>query len=199
MRIGRRVLEAACRDGVRLNAVVAHDDVRVGVNLSGRQLQRPEMVEEVRVALARSGLPAELLVLELTESVMMKDVDLSTERLGDLKALGVLLALDDFGTGYSSLNYIQRFPVDILKIDKSFTDVLADERSARLIGAILGLGHALELRQIAEGIEHADQALRLVELGCPMGQGFLFGAAVPIETALLQRATGGVLEAARAA
>ncbi len=123
VRIGRRVLEAACRDGVRLNAVVAHDDVRVGVNLSGRQLQRPEMVEEVRVALARSGLPAELLVLELTESVMMKDVDLSTERLGDLKALGVLLALDDFGTGYSSLNYIQRFPVDILKIDKSFTDV----------------------------------------------------------------------------
>ena len=97
----------------------------------------------------------------------------------------MLLALDDFGTGYSSLNYIQRFPVDILKIDKSFTDVVDDERSALLIGAILGLGHALELRQIAEGIEHADQALRLVELGCPMGQGFLFGAAIPIETALL--------------
>ena len=123
VRIGRRVLEAACRDGVRLNGVIAHGDVRVGVNLSGRQLQRPEMVDEVREALAGSGLPAELLVLELTESVMMKDVDLSTRRLEELKALGVLLALDDFGTGYSSLNYIQRFPVDILKVDKSFTDV----------------------------------------------------------------------------
>jgi diguanylate cyclase (GGDEF)-like protein/PAS domain S-box-containing protein len=199
VRIGKRVLEAACRDGVRLNAVTAPGDVRVGVNLSGRQLQRPEMVEEVRVALARSELPPELLVLELTESVMMKDVDLSTQRLGDLKELGVLLALDDFGTGYSSLNYIQRFPFDILKIDKTFTDVLADERSALLIAAILGLGHALELAQIAEGIEHADQAVRLAELGCPMGQGFLFGAAVPIETALLQRATGGLLKAARAA
>ena len=157
------------------------------------------MVDEVREALAGSGLPAELLVLELTESVMMKDVDLSTRRLEELKALGVLLALDDFGTGYSSLNYIQRFPVDILKVDKSFTDVVDDERSARLIGAILGLGHALELRQIAEGIEHADQARRLAELGCPMGQGFLFGAAIPIEAALRQLAAGGLLEPANAA
>jgi diguanylate cyclase (GGDEF)-like protein/PAS domain S-box-containing protein len=197
--IGRRVLEAACRDGIRLNRVIAHGDIRVGVNLSGRQLQRPEMVDEVREALAGSGLPAELLVLELTESVMMKDVDLSTRRLEDLKALGVLLALDDFGTGYSSLNYIHRFPVDILKVDKSFTDVVDDERSALLIGAILGLGHALELRQIAEGIEHADQARRLAELGCPMGQGFLFGAAIPIEAALVQLAAGGLLEPARAA
>ena len=199
VRIGRRVLQAACRDGVLLNRVIAHGDVRVGVNLSGRQLQRPEMVDEVREALAGSGLPAELLVLELTESVMMKDIDLSTRRLEELKALGVLLALDDFGTGYSSLNYIQRFPVDILKVDKSFTDVVDDERSARLIGAILGLGHALELRQIAEGIEHADQARRLAELGCPMGQGFLFGAAIPIEAALRQLAAGGLLEPANAA
>jgi diguanylate cyclase (GGDEF)-like protein/PAS domain S-box-containing protein len=195
VQIGRRVLEAACRDAVRLNAIMSVGDVRVGVNLSGRQLQRPEMVDEVRDALARSGLPAELLVLELTESVMMKDVDLSTRRLDELKALGVRLALDDFGTGYSSLNYIQRFPVDILKIDKSFTDVLGDERSALLTGAILGLGHALDLRQIAEGIEHVDQALRLSELGCMMGQGFLFGAAVPIEVALLQLAADGRLTA----
>jgi diguanylate cyclase (GGDEF)-like protein/PAS domain S-box-containing protein len=197
--IGRRVLDVACRDAVRLNAVISPGDVRVGVNLSGRQLQRPEMVDEVQDALARSGLAPALLVLELTESVMMKDVDLSTRRLGELKALGVRLALDDFGTGYSSLNYIQRFPVDILKIDKSFTDVVGDERSALLTGAILGLGHALELRQIAEGIEHVDQAMRLSELGCPFGQGFLFGAAVPIEVALLQLAADGRMRAARAA
>jgi EAL domain-containing protein (putative c-di-GMP-specific phosphodiesterase class I) len=107
-------------------------------------------------------------------------------RLGELKELGVLLALDDFGTGYSSLNYLQRFPVDILKMDKSFTDALGQGRSALLAEAIVGLGKALDLVQIAEGIEHPAQADRLLELGCELGQGFLFSRAVPIEQALEQ-------------
>ena len=154
VQIGRRVLQAACHDGVRLNAAMGgRGTIRVGVNLSARQLQRPELIDEVRGALAASRLPPELLVLELTESVMMRDIDLSTRRLGELKELGVLLALDDFGTGYSSLNYIQRFPIDILKIDKSFTDHLGHGRDGRLTEAIVGLANALELVQIAEGIE----------------------------------------------
>jgi diguanylate cyclase (GGDEF)-like protein/PAS domain S-box-containing protein len=183
--IGRRVLHAACRDGVLLNAAVAPPEtIRVGVNLSVRQLQRPELITEVDDALQSSGLPPELLVLELTESVMMRDVDLSTRRLGELKELGVLLALDDFGTGYSSLNYLQRFPVDILKMDKSFTDALGQGRNALLTEAIVGLSKVLDLEQIAEGIEDRAQADRLLELGCVLGQGFLFSRAVPIEQAL---------------
>jgi diguanylate cyclase (GGDEF)-like protein/PAS domain S-box-containing protein len=183
--IGRRVLQAACRDGVLLNAAASRS-IRVGVNLSVRQLQRPELISEVCDALHTSGLPPELLVLELTESVMMRDVDLSSRRLRALKELGVLLALDDFGTGYSSLNYLQRFPFDILKIDKSFTDSLGKGRSALLTEAIVGLSTVLDLEQIAEGIEHRAQATRLLELGCALGQGYLFSRAVPIELALEQ-------------
>jgi diguanylate cyclase (GGDEF)-like protein/PAS domain S-box-containing protein len=185
VQIGRRILQAACRDAVRLNAASPkHERIRVGVNVSARQLQRPELIEEVRAALASSGLPPELLVLELTESVMMRDIDLSTRRLGELKELGVLLALDDFGTGYSSLSYIQRFPIDILKIDKSFTDHLGHGRDGLLTEAIVGLANALELTLVAEGIEQPAQANRLLELGCELGQGYLFSAAVPIEQAL---------------
>jgi diguanylate cyclase (GGDEF)-like protein/PAS domain S-box-containing protein len=183
--IGRRVLDAACRDGVLLNAA-ATDVIRVGVNVSARQLQRPELIAEVRSALVASGLPPHLLVLELTESVMMRDVELSTRRLGELKELGVSLALDDFGTGYSSLDYLQRVPVDILKMDKSFTDGLGDARGALLTEAIIGLAHALGLHPIAEGIERPEQAARLRELGCSSGQGYLFSPAVPIGQALAQ-------------
>jgi diguanylate cyclase len=109
-----------------------------------------------------------------------------------------LLALDDFGTGYSSLNYLQRFPVDILKMDRSFTDALAHERNTLLTEAIIGLGRALDLVQIAEGIEHTAQAERLLELGCELGQGYLFSPAVPIEQALGQL-RGVPLRAAAAA
>jgi diguanylate cyclase (GGDEF)-like protein/PAS domain S-box-containing protein len=192
--IGRRVLQAACRDGVLLNAAVSPPEtIRISVNLSVRQLRRPELISEVRDALHTSGLPPELLVLELTESVMMRDVDLSTRRLRELKELGVLLALDDFGTGYSSLNYLQRFPVDILKMDKSFTDALGQGRDALLTEAIIGLSNVLDLEQIAEGIEHRAQADRLLELGCVLGQGFLFSRAVPIEQALEQLVAAHVL------
>jgi diguanylate cyclase (GGDEF)-like protein/PAS domain S-box-containing protein len=185
VQIGRRVLQAACHDAVRLNAAMGgRGTIRVGVNLSARQLQRPELIEEVRGALASSTLAPELLVLELTESVMMRDIDLSTRRLGELKELGVLLALDDFGTGYSSLNYIQRFPIDILKIDKSFTDALGRGRDGRLTEAIVGLANALELVQIAEGIEQPAQSERLLSLGCELGQGYLFSPALPIAGAL---------------
>ena len=125
-------------------------------------------------------------MLELTESVMMRDIDLSTRRLRELKELGVLLALDDFGTGYSSLNYIQRFPIDILKIDKSFTDALGHGRDGRLTEAIVGLANALELVQIAEGIEQRDAGRPPARARLRARPGLPVQPAVPIEQALEQ-------------
>jgi EAL domain-containing protein (putative c-di-GMP-specific phosphodiesterase class I) len=131
-----------------------------------------------------TGLAAECLVLEITESVMMQDMALSNERLAQLRKLGVKLAVDDFGTGYSSLNYIRRFPVDILKVDKSFVDGVSEggEESA-LTAAIIELAGILNLRPVAEGIERADQLEKLLELGCELGQGFYFSPPLSLEGA----------------
>jgi EAL domain-containing protein (putative c-di-GMP-specific phosphodiesterase class I) len=154
----------------------------MAVNLSARQLQRPEIVREIAQVLLDSGLAPECLVLEITESVMMQDMMLSNERLTQLKQLGVKLAVDDFGTGYSSLNYIRRFPVDILKVDKSFVDGVSEggEESA-LTAAIIELAGILNLRPVAEGIERADQLEKLLELQCELGQGFYFSKPLPID------------------
>jgi EAL domain-containing protein (putative c-di-GMP-specific phosphodiesterase class I) len=159
--------------------------MHMAVNLSARQLQRTDIVREVASVLLESGLPPECLVLEITESVMMQDMALSNERLTQLKQLGVQLAVDDFGTGYSSLNYIRRFPVDILKVDKSFVDGVNEggEESA-LTAAIIDLAGILNLRPVAEGIERADQLEKLLELGCELGQGFYFSKPLTLEGVL---------------
>jgi EAL domain-containing protein (putative c-di-GMP-specific phosphodiesterase class I) len=152
----------------------------MAVNLSARQLQRPEIIEEVSSILEETGLDPSTLILEITESVMMADMELSIARLGELKDLGVKLAVDDFGTGYSSLNYIRRFPVDILKVDKSFVDgVNEGGEASALTAAVIELAGILNLKPVAEGIERADQLERLLELHCDMGQGFFF--AKPLE------------------
>jgi EAL domain-containing protein (putative c-di-GMP-specific phosphodiesterase class I) len=120
--------------------------------------------------------------LEITESVMMKDMKLTVQRLTELKELGVKLAVDDFGTGYSSLNYIQQFPVDILKVDKSFVDAFnTDPRKSALTATIIKLASDLDLRPVAEGIERADQLERLLDLHCDLGQGFYFSKPLPME------------------
>jgi len=178
--IGRWVLEEACRRAVDLQE--DYPGVHMAVNLSARQVQRPEIVEDVRSILVSTGLDPELLILEITESVMMQDMDLSIVRLGDLKALGVKLAIDDFGTGYSSLNYVRRFPVDILKVDKSFIDGVSESgESSALTAAVIELAGILNLKPVAEGIERADQLERLLELHCDLGQGFLFARPLPPE------------------
>ena len=124
------------------------------------------------MALESSGLPPSSLVLEITESrVMLADTDLAVRRLQELKELGVRLAMDDFGTGYSSLSYLGRFPVDILKMDRSF---LASRSNDTLAAAIIALGENLTLEVVAEGIEHPEQALWLQDVGCELGQGFHF-------------------------
>ncbi len=179
--IGRWVLREACRNAVRLHErFPTLLDFHMAVNLSARQLSRPEIVDEVRDILAETGLEPSLLILEITESVMMQDMEMSIARLTELKSLGVRLAVDDFGTGYSSLNYIRRFPVDILKVDKSFVDgVNEGGEASALTAAVIELAGILNLKPVAEGIERADQLERLLELHCDLGQGFLFAKALP--------------------
>jgi EAL domain-containing protein (putative c-di-GMP-specific phosphodiesterase class I) len=181
--IGRWVLQEACRQAVLLRARFPIDPpLHMAVNLSGRQLQRPEIVAEVGEVLMETGLDPATLTLEITESVMMKDMKLTVQRLTELKELGVKLAVDDFGTGYSSLNYIQQFPVDILKVDKSFVDAFnTDPRKSALTATIIKLASDLDLRPVAEGIERADQLERLLDLHCDLGQGFYFSKPLPME------------------
>ena len=133
-----------------------------------------EIVDEVRDALRSSGLDPSCLMLEITESLMIADVELAIERLSALRELGVRIAIDDFGTGYSSLNYIRRLPIDVLKIDKRFIDsVDGDDKESKLTAAIIGLARVLDLRCVAEGVERPAQHERLKELGCDYAQGFL--------------------------
>ena len=174
--IGRWVLNVACRDGAIFHERFPQSDkpLTISVNLSVRQLQSDTIVEDVSQALEASGLPANSLVLEITESVMLADTDLAVRRLQELKELkelGVRLAMDDFGTGYSSLSYLGRFPVDILKMDRSF---LASRNNDALAAAIIALGENLTLEVVAEGIEQPEQALWLRDVGCELGQGFHF-------------------------
>jgi diguanylate cyclase (GGDEF)-like protein/PAS domain S-box-containing protein len=179
--IGRWVLRRACREARRWTDERGLP-VRISVNLSGRQLQSQEIVEDVRQALEESGLDASQLVLELTESMAMQNTDLTMARLTALKALGVAIAIDDFGTGYSSLSYLQRFPVDILKIDKAFVDVVEQGVDGSVLAtAIVGLSETLRMTAVAEGIETESQRQKLLSLGCEFGQGYLFAPALSTE------------------
>jgi diguanylate cyclase (GGDEF)-like protein/PAS domain S-box-containing protein len=182
--IGQWVLEEACTQAVQLQArFPMQQELHMAVNLSARQLQRREIAQDVATILRRTGLEAGHLILEITESVMMADVSLSLQRLNELKDLGVLLAVDDFGTGYSSLNYIQQFPVDILKVDKSFIDAFntADTRKSALTATIIKLAEDLDLLPVAEGIERADQLEKLLDLHCDLGQGYYFAKPLSID------------------
>src|ERR1051325_9732755 len=188
--IGRWVLRRACEYAMELRERFPMEaDFHMAVNLSARQLQRTEIVDEVANILAETGLDPHSLILEITESVMMQDMELSIERLTALKELGVQLAIDDFGTGYSSLNYVRRFPVDILKVDKSFIDGVTDGgESSALTAAVIELAGILNLKPVAEGIERLEQLERLLELHCALRQGYYF--AKPLETANLEQMLG---------
>jgi len=152
----------------------------VSVNLSPRQLQQPDLVESVARVLRETGADPAALVLEITESALLDDSEATLAALTGLHNLGLRLAIDDFGTGYSALSYLQRFPISVLKIDRSFIQGMArsGERSA-LVRAILALGQALGLNVVAEGIETNEQREQLQALGCDLGQGYLFARPVP--------------------
>lgn len=172
--IGAWVLQEACRAAAQWSQSPAAD-FPVSVNLSPRQFRQKDLVNMVSDLLAHTGLSPQRLQLEVTESSMMQDVEQATRTLRALHALGVRLALDDFGTGYSSLAYLKTFPIDDLKIDRSFVhDVTGNENDAQIARAIIGLAHNLGLRVVAEGVENIDQLRFLSENGCDEGQGFYF-------------------------
>jgi diguanylate cyclase (GGDEF)-like protein/PAS domain S-box-containing protein len=187
VRIGKWILEEACHEAVRLHRKFPkYPPLTMSVNISAHQLQHPGLIEEVREALESSGLDPGSLVLELTETAMMADTEMAILKLNQLKEIGVKLAIDDFGTGYSSLNYLRRFPVDILKVDKSFIDqvALGGEQGA-LTASIIKLAGTLQLLPVAEGIETEEQLVRLLELECQLGQGYLFAA--PLDREAVER------------
>lgn len=178
--IGRWVLEQACCEARRWqDRFPAAGPLPVTVNLSGRQVALPGLVEHVRSVLNASGLPPELLVLELTESVLIQNTDGTMERLESLREIGIELAIDDFGTGYSSLSYLQKFPIDILKVDRTFVREAGTDAESPLAAAIVQLGMGLKLQVVAEGIEDEQQWARMRQLGCQRGQGFHFSRPVP--------------------
>jgi EAL domain-containing protein (putative c-di-GMP-specific phosphodiesterase class I) len=189
--LGRWVLREACAQLARWRRETpAAAGLKVNVNLSARQFQYPGLVADVAAAIADAGIPAASLTLEITESMLMEDVTGAIETLGALRALGVRLAIDDFGTGYSSLNYLKQLPVDIIKIDKTFVDqVDTDADDVALVDAVVGLGQALRLQTVAEGIETDGQWTMLRQIGCDLGQGYLFGRPgdAASVTALLER------------
>jgi diguanylate cyclase (GGDEF)-like protein/PAS domain S-box-containing protein len=174
--MGSWVLDQACRQVQRWQASIPDlEPLVVAVNLSGRQLGHPRLVEDVAAIIADTGIDPANLELEITESVLMDDVEMSEETLGRLKTLGVKLVVDDFGTGYSSLSYLRRFPVDVLKVDQSFVDGLgADPGDSAIVTAIVTLAHTLGLRAVAEGVETNEQLTELRRLGCDTAQGFYF-------------------------
>ncbi len=181
--LGRWVLRDACRRMRKWReSIAAGDGLRLAVNISGRHLAQGELVADVRRALKQSGLEPQNLLIELTESTIMHNTEGNLARLKELKALGVRLAIDDFGTGYSSLSYLHRFPIDILKIDRSFVSRLTESSEGpKLARAVVMLGETLGLETVAEGVELEDQVTHLLQLGCVAAQGYLFSHPTTLE------------------
>ncbi len=178
--LGRWMLEQVCRQAVRWEQELETVSPLVSVNLSPRQVAHAELVPTVARVLGETGLDPERLGLEITENVLISEADSPWNTLHSLKRLGVKLMLDDFGTGYSSLAYLKRFPVDVLKIDRTFVDGLGEEaEDSAIVEAVIGMARTLDLGVIAEGVETAQQAESLRELGCPRAQGFWFGRPRP--------------------
>jgi diguanylate cyclase (GGDEF)-like protein/PAS domain S-box-containing protein len=173
--LGRWVLETGCTQMARWRAVHPQaEHAFIAINVSPRQLETSELMPTLREALAKSGLPAGALMLEITESGIVADDTRMHRLLNELREFGVRLAIDDFGTGYSSLSYLKRLPVSHLKIDRSFVNGLGtDTEDERIVAAVTELGHGLGLRVVAEGIENRQQRQRARELGCDLYQGFL--------------------------
>ena len=188
--LGHWVLEEACKQAAQWHAEsTVTPPLTLSVNLSPRQFQQPDLDEEIADILQRTGMKASCLKLEITEGVIMRDVELTITMLAKLKALGLKLAVDDFGTGYSSLAYLKRLPLDVLKIDQSFVKGIGrNPEDTAIVQAILSLAQSFNLSVTGEGIETIEQATLLTSMSCDRGQGYFF--AKPLDgsgiTALLQ-------------
>jgi EAL domain-containing protein (putative c-di-GMP-specific phosphodiesterase class I) len=185
--LGTEILVSACRQLAEWRAPgspAADCEVGLSVNLAARQLLWPELPAVVEEALAASGLEPSRLCLEITESVLLPDGEASIRALRRLKRTGVSIAVDDFGTGFSSLTYLKQFPVDVLKIDRSFVAGLGRNRQDQaIVASIVELAHAFGLTTVAEGVESPEQRAELQRLGCEQGQGFLWSRPLPAEEA----------------
>lgn len=179
--IGRIVLRRACIDAVAVRQRVGRD-IRLGVNLSPRFVDEDALHAEVAEALAESGLPASALILEVTETALANDLEQLVRALSRIAEQGVGVSIDDFGTGYASLTYLERLPVTEVKIDRSFVSKVLQDRS--VVGAVLSMCTALGIHAVAEGVEEAETAKALLEMGCPVGQGWLWSQARPVEELL---------------
>lgn len=189
--IGEWVIDTACHQVMRWSQQLSRP-LKVAVNLSARQFRDPQLLEKIIAILKRSGLPPQQLELEVTESVMIEDIDAAIQVLSRLRETGISVAVDDFGTGYSSLSYLRKLPLDTLKIDRSFTaKINQDPKMAAIVEAIIRMGHSLNLEVVAEGVETHQQQELLQYYGCRYLQGFLFSQ--PLETSAmlvyLQRTT----------
>ena len=189
--IGRWVLRTACRQAETWRHAVEGRPFHVSVNVSARQLQEPGFVADVVEALGDTRLPAQALLLEITETALMRDPASAASALQELKARGVRVAIDDFGSGYSSLNYLRQFPVDVMKIDRTFVNDL-DEHHHALTDTMIGLAQNMRLNTVAEGIETHEQLERLLAVGCMFGQGFYFSRPLPAGDLAAVLASGDV-------
>jgi diguanylate cyclase (GGDEF)-like protein len=180
--LGRWVLETACREARAWHDGMPNTQLVMSVNLSARQFTQPDLVDQIAAILAETGLPAHLLELEITETVLMDQSEAGTRALRALRELGVQLVLDDFGTGYSSLAYLKHLPLDTIKIDRSFVRGLDDDDANQpIVEAVIALAHGLGIEVVAEGIETAAQLDRLRALACDRGQGYFFAQPMPAD------------------
>jgi EAL domain-containing protein (putative c-di-GMP-specific phosphodiesterase class I) len=179
VQIGQWVIEEAARSAARWQ--LEHPEpFQVAINLSARQLVHPDLADRVAEVIEQTGAEPSSLCFEITESVLMDDADTVIDVIARMRALGVQFAIDDFGTGYSSLGYLKRFPVDAVKIDRSFVSGLgSDPGDAAIVSAVIGLAHALGLRVTAEGVETEEQLLALIDLDCDEAQGYFFSPPQP--------------------
>ena len=143
-----------------------------------------DFLDEISAVLEESGVPAKNLEIEITESIMIDSVDKALQCIGEIKKMGIKIAIDDFGTGYSSLSYLNKFPADLLKVDKSFIDKMNSSKSSRqYVSAIISMGHIMGFDVISEGVEQPEQVETLKEIGCDFVQGFIWGKPLPAEEA----------------
>ncbi|MBD1872691.1 EAL domain-containing protein [Nodosilinea sp. FACHB-131] len=189
--LGEWICRTACRQARQWQQDFPDHPLIVSINLSGRQFEQPHLADQLGQILQETNLDGRSLKLEITESMVMGDVDTAIDLMLGLKALGCKLGMDDFGTGYSSLSYLRRFPIDTLKVDQSFIRNMGDSREDHeIVRTIIGLGHTLGMDLIAEGIETQEQGLALRSLGCEFGQGYYWAKPMPAaEASALLRAT----------
>ena len=159
-------------------------DITLSTNISVRHLMKNNFIDEIKEVIEVSGIPADHLEIEITESIMIDSAEKALQRIDEIRKLGIMVAIDDFGTGYSSLSYLNKLPANLLKIDKSFIDVMNSTESAKkYVAAIISIGHILNLEVISEGVETPDQLETLQNIGCDYIQGYIWGKPLSPEDA----------------